>query len=73
MKYGFQIQYELEQFCDFLPIEKIHHKMLKSILGVNKQASNLACRLKCNREPLSLFELSQIYKYYYTNLKVKNQ
>ena len=49
---------------DSLPIEKIHHKMLESMLGVNKQASNLPCRVECNREPLSLFVLSQIYKCY---------
>ena len=50
--------------CDKLNTEKLQHKMLKSILGVKRQASNMACRLECNREPITIFVLSQMYKYY---------
>lgn len=32
---------------DALPAEKLQHKMIKCILGVKRQSSNLACRLEC--------------------------
>lgn len=37
---------------DELPLEKLQHKMLKVVLGVRRQSSNLASRLECGRESL---------------------
>ena len=54
---------------DTLPMEKLHHKMLKNILGISRQASNLASRTECNRNPVMIFALTQMFKYY---LRLKN-
>ena len=49
---------------DNLPIEKLQHKMLKCILGVKRQSSNMASRLECNRSPMLIFSLCLMYNYY---------
>ena len=45
------------------PIEKLQHKMLKCILGVKRQSSNMASRLECNRSPMLIFSLCLMYNY----------
>lgn len=49
---------------DQLPTEKLQHKMLKQVLGVNRYISNLASRLECYRNPIILFSISMMYKYF---------
>jgi hypothetical protein len=49
---------------DNLPIEKLQHKMLKYILGVKRQSSNMAGRLEYNRSPMLIFSLCLMYNYY---------
>ena len=55
-----------------LNTEKLHHKMLKTILGVKRQTSNLACRLECKKEPVLIYIMSQMYKFYYRLAKLDN-
>jgi hypothetical protein len=38
--------------------------MLKTVLGVRKQTSNFACRLETCREPITIYILTMIHKYY---------
>ena len=40
---------------DNLLIEKLQHKMLKCILGVKRQSSNMASKLECNKSPIFYF------------------
>ena len=47
--------------------------MLKTILGVKRQTSNLACRLECKREPEQIYIMSQMYKFYYRLAKLDNK
>jgi hypothetical protein len=49
---------------DNLPIEKLQHKMLKCILGVKRQSSNMVSRLEYNRSPMLIFSLCLMYNYY---------
>ena len=49
---------------DQLPTEKLQHKMLKQVLGVNRYTSNLAVRLECCRSPIILFCISMMYNYF---------
>ena len=55
---------------DNLPIEKLQHKMLKCILGVKRQSSNMASRLECNRSPMLIFSLCLMYNYYIRLVKI---
>jgi hypothetical protein len=55
---------------DNLPIEKLQHKMLKCILGVKRQLSNMASRLECNRSPMLIFSLCLMYNYYMRLVKI---
>jgi hypothetical protein len=47
--------------------------MLKTVLGVRKQTSKFACRLETCREPIIIYILTMIYKYYkrISNIDVK--
>ena len=47
---------------DQSPTEKLQHKMLKQVLGVNRYTSNLAVRLECCRSPIILFCISMMHK-----------
>ena len=54
---------------DQLPIEKLQHKMLKQVLGVNRYTSNLAVRMECCRFPIIIFCISLMYKYF---IRIRN-
>jgi hypothetical protein len=40
---------------DNLPIKKLQHKMLKCILGVKRESSNMTSKLECNKSPIFYF------------------
>ena len=56
--------------ADILPMEKLHHKMIKCVLGVKRQSSNMACRLECNRIPTLISSMTIMYNYYLRFLKM---
>ena len=49
---------------DQLPTEKLQHKLLKQVLGVNRYTSYLAVRLECCWSPIILFCILMLYKYF---------
>ena len=52
------------QKIDLLVFEKLHNKICKQILGVNKYSSNLASRLELGRSPVSFSIIKQTFKYW---------
>jgi hypothetical protein len=49
--------------CDSLLFEKLHNKICKQVLGVNKYSMNLASRLELGRKPISIYIVKQMFKY----------
>lgn len=45
--------------------------MLKSVLGVKRQSSNMASRLEWNMNPMLIFSSCLMYNYYMRLLKIK--
>ena len=54
---------------DQLHIEKLQHKMLKLVLGVNRYTSNLAVRMECCRYTIIIFCISLMYTYF---IRIRN-
>ena len=52
------------EFWDKNPIEKMHLRFCKAFLGVNRKASNVACRAEMGRYPIKLLMDIRIYKFY---------
>ena len=53
-----------DKTLDTLPFEAIHNRFCKYLLGIHKQASNLASRLEFGRQPMMNYITSQTFKYY---------
>ena len=53
------------EYWDKTPTEKAHLKFCKVFLGVNRKASNLACRAEMGRFPLKIVIDKQILNYYF--------
>ena len=49
---------------DLLPTEKLQHKFCKSVLGITRNSSNLASRCEMGRNPIVLFAIKLMFKYY---------
>ena len=47
------------------PIEQVHSKFCKQILGVSKRATNIACRAELGRLPILIDIKTQVIKYWF--------
>lgn len=54
----------LFQSCDKIPIEKLHNKFCRYLLGVHRKSSNAAVRAELGRRPLILDLLARSAKYW---------
>ena len=61
--WGVYQKHDFEKW-DKTPTEKAHLRFCKYFLGVNKKASNIACRAELGRFPLKLFIDKLIMKYF---------
>ena len=66
LTYGAEV-WDKSGLNDKSPIEQLHLKFCKSILGVRKNASNLATRAELGRYPLWIEVYTRLYSYYKMN------
>jgi len=61
--WGVYVKQDFEKW-DNSPTEKVHLRFCKYYLGVNRKASNIACRAELGRFPLKIFIEKLIFKYF---------